>query len=214
MKENANKKIILDKVKVVIFDCDGVMFDSKQANIAFYNTILKHFGKPDLREKDVEIVHMSTAEEAVDYLFRDDPRLPEAQKYRLQIDYQKFIDLMEMEPHLKEVLSSLHNRYYIALATNRTDSIYTILDRFKLHKYFDLIVSSLDVSNPKPHPETIFKILNHFSIDIHEAVYVGDSTVDCELARKTNIFFIAYKRPQLKADCHINDLRELLTILA
>jgi HAD superfamily hydrolase (TIGR01549 family) len=214
LKENANQKIILDKVKVVIFDCDGVMFDSKQANIAFYNTILKHFGKPDLSDKDIEIVHMSTAEEAVNYLFRDDPRLPEAQKYRLQIDYQQFINLMDMEPHLKEVLSSLHNRYYIALATNRTDSIYSILDRFKLDKYFDLVISSLDVSNPKPHPETIFKILDHFSIDTPEAVYVGDSTVDYELTRKTNIFFIAYKHPQLKADCHINDLRELLTILS
>jgi len=30
-------------ISAVIFDCDGVMFDSRQANINFYNHILSHF---------------------------------------------------------------------------------------------------------------------------------------------------------------------------
>ena len=33
-------------IKLVAFDCDGVLFDSQQANIAFYNTILAHFDRP------------------------------------------------------------------------------------------------------------------------------------------------------------------------
>ena len=33
----------MNDVRVVIFDCDGVMFDSKDANTAYYNTILHHF---------------------------------------------------------------------------------------------------------------------------------------------------------------------------
>ncbi|MBW1679150.1 MAG: HAD-IA family hydrolase [Deltaproteobacteria bacterium] len=209
-----DRNVISDQIQVVIFDCDGVMFDSRQANIAFYNAILNHFEKPCLGDDDTEIVHMSTAEESINYLFRNDPQHSEAQKYRFQVDYKQFINLMAMEPHLEKVLKSLRNRYQLALATNRSNTIQTILDMFKLSKYFDYVVSSLDVNNPKPHPESIFKILNHFSIDAHESVYVGDSIVDYEVTRQANIFFIAYKHPQLKADYHINDLRELLTLLS
>ena len=207
------KKTILDQIQVVIFDCDGVMFDSRRANTAFYNAILNHFGKPCLSENDIETVHMSTAEDSINYLFQDDPRLNEAQEYRLKIDYRQFIDLMEMEPHLEKVLSTLSKRYRLALATNRTNTIGTILEMFKLDTYFDLVVSSLDVAKPKPHPETVLKILKYFCINAQEAVYVGDSMVDLELAQQTSIFFIAYKHSLLKADYHINDLRELFTLL-
>ena len=58
-------KSLTDNVKVIIFDCDGVMFDSRKANIAFYNTILAHFEKPRLTDDALEVVHMSTAEESI-----------------------------------------------------------------------------------------------------------------------------------------------------
>ena len=116
-KESMDTKVLSDQIEVVIFDCDGVMFDSRKANIAFYNNIVEHFGKPSLNEQDIEIVHMSTAEESINHLFRDDPRLTEAQEYRSQIGYERFISLMTMEPHLEEVLNTLKNRYDLALAT-------------------------------------------------------------------------------------------------
>ena len=190
------------------------MFESRQANIAFYNTILNHFKKPCLSDDDVEIVHMSTAEESVNYLFRDDPRRDEAQEFRLQIDYQQFIRLMVMEPNLEEVLDTLHDRYHLAVATNRTNTIHTILDRFNLVGYFDLVVSSLDVNKPKPHPEAMLKILDYFSIDSQEAIYVGDSIVDYEVARQSDVPFVAYKHPQLRGDYHIENLSDLKSILA
>ncbi len=197
----------------MIFDCDGVMFDSRQANIAFYNTILDHCKKPRLSDEDIEIVHMSTAEESVNYLFQDDPRLGEAQEFRLQIDYQQFIRLMVMEPHLEKVLDALRDRHHLAIATNRTNTIHTILDVFNLAGYFDLVVSALDVKRPKPHPEAAFKILDYFSVEARKSIYVGDSIVDYKVARQAGVFFVAYKHPKLKADYHIDDLRELLSIV-
>ena len=79
-------KSLTDNLKVIIFDCDGVMFDSRQANIAFYNTILARFEKPRLTDDALDVVHMSTAEESINYLFRDDPHLQNAQKYRKEVD--------------------------------------------------------------------------------------------------------------------------------
>lgn len=199
-----------DNVKVIIFDCDGVMFDSRKANIAFYNTILARFEKPRLTDDALVVVHMSTAEESINYLFRDDPHLQEAQKYRKQVNYQQFIPSMTMEPFLDEVLEVLKKKYQLAVATNRTNSIHPILTAFKLEHFFDKVVSSLDVNNPKPHPEAVFKIMNHFGIDACEALFVGDSPVDRETALHAKIFFVAYKNSHLHADHNIDDLRELL----
>lgn len=203
-------KNLTDNVKVIIFDCDGVMFDSRKANIAFYNTILARFEKPRLTDDAVEVVHMSTAEESINYLFRDDPHIQEAQKYRKQVNYQQFIPSMTMEPFLDEVLEALKKKYKLAVATNRTNTIHPILMAFKLEHFFDKVVSSLDVNNPKPHPETVFKIMNHFGIDACEALFVGDSPVDRKTALHAKVFFVAYKNSHLHADHNIDDLRALL----
>jgi haloacid dehalogenase superfamily, subfamily IA, variant 3 with third motif having DD or ED/haloacid dehalogenase superfamily, subfamily IA, variant 1 with third motif having Dx(3-4)D or Dx(3-4)E len=201
-------KSLTDNVKVIIFDCDGVMFDSRKANSAFYNTILAHFEKPRLTDDALELVHMSTADESINYLFRDDPQLQEAQKYRKQVDYQQFIPFMTMEPFLDEVLEALKKKYPLAVATNRTNTIHPLLKAFKLEHFFDKVVSSLDVNHPKPHPEAIFKIVNHFGIDAREAVFVGDSPVDRETALHAKVFFVAYKNSLLHADHNIDNLRE------
>jgi len=203
-------KSLTDNVKVIIFDCDGVMFDSRKANIAFYNTILARFEKPRLTDDALEVVHMSTAEESINYLFRDDPQLQEAQKYRKQVDYQQFIPFMTMEPFLDEVLEALKKKYQLAVATNRSNTINPLLKTFKLDHFFDKVASSLDVDNPKPHPESVFKIVNHFGIDAREALYVGDSSIDRETAQSANVFFVAYKNSLLHADHNIDNLRELL----
>jgi HAD superfamily hydrolase (TIGR01509 family) len=203
-------KILSDRFKVIIFDCDGVMFDSRQANFAFYSAVLTHFGKSCLTDDALEVVHMSTAEESINYLFRDDPQCEEAQKYRKQIDYTQFIPFMIMEPYLGEVLEALKKKYHLALATNRSNTIHPLLSTFKLEHFFEQVVSSLDVAKPKPHPEAIFKIVNHFGVGAGETVFVGDSPVDQETALKANVFFVAYKNLHLHADHYINDLRELL----
>jgi hypothetical protein len=41
----------MNRVSAVIFDCDGVMFGVRQANINFYNYLLSHLGLPLLRDE-------------------------------------------------------------------------------------------------------------------------------------------------------------------
>ncbi len=200
-------------ISIVIFDCDGVMFDSRAANEAYYNKILERFGMPLLTQDDTDIVHMYTGEDSVNHLFRNSPRLAEAQQYRKQIDYDQFIPLMAMEPHLEEVLGALRDQYRLAVATNRRSSIHTILNLFDLKQYFDLVVCSLDVEIPKPHPEIVFKIFNHFKAAPSEAIYIGDMPLDQAVAREAGISFVAYKNPSLQAEYHVSDLREIVRIL-
>ena len=201
------------KISAVIFDCDGVMFASRQANVNFYNHILSHFGLPPLTADDIEFVHMHTAAESVDHIFRDSPYVDKAQEYRLRLDYIPFIKDMVMEPGLKEVLDFLKPSYGLALATNRSTTIGKVHEINGLSHYFDIVVSSLDVEKPKPHPEPILKILDFFGIEPEECVYIGDSEVDFEVCRAAGVPLIAYKNRALKTDINIESLAELKEVL-
>ena len=57
-------------IKLVAFDCDGVLFDSRQANIAFYNDILARFEQPRLSPEAEDFVHSHTVWESVEYIFQ------------------------------------------------------------------------------------------------------------------------------------------------
>ena len=205
--------MIMD-ASVIVFDCDGVMFDSRQANINFYNHILSHFDLPPITGEDVEFVHMHTAEESVNHIFRGSPYTAQAQRYRLtELDYTPFIRDMVMEPGLKELLEQLKSNYGLAVATNRSNTIEKVLEWHGLTGYFDIVVSSLDVANPKPHPDPILKILEFFGVGPHRCLYVGDSEVDYEVCRASGVPLVAYRNGNLKADYSIESLLDILLIL-
>jgi phosphoglycolate phosphatase len=205
----------INTTKAIIFDCDGVLFDSKDANIAFYNQILSQFALPPLTAAEVEYVHVSTAEEALRYLLarRDPHDVNEVLAHRPHVDYTPFIHLMHMEPHLKELLTALPHHIKRAISTNRSYTIGDVLRIHGLEGEFHLVISALDVKNPKPHPESVLTILRHFTLSPSEALFVGDSEVDQEAAQGAGVPFIAYKNPSLQAEYYIDDLLTIKEIL-
>ena len=196
----------------VVFDCDGVMFDSRQANINFYNHLLAHFGLPLLREEQVAYIHMATADESIRYVFKGTPCLEQALAYRLQVDYTPFVRDMVPEPGLKELLALLKPKCGLAVATNRSNTIEKVLEYYGLAGYFDIVVSSLDVARPKPHPESLLKILDFFSIRPDQALYVGDSPVDAETAKAATVRFVSYKNKNLDAAFHVEHLLDIASV--
>jgi len=201
--------------KVIIFDCDGVLFDSKDANIAFYNQILSQFHLDPMTQEEVEYVHVSTAEGALRYLLsgRDPQLMEKVLNHRPRIDYTPFIHLMHMEPNLKELLTALPNHIKRAISTNRSYTIGDVLRIHGLEGEFHLVISALDVQNPKPHPESLLTILQHFALSPAEALFVGDSAVDQEAAQGAGVPFIAYKNRSLQAEYYIDNLLAIKEII-
>ncbi|HUV49719.1 MAG TPA: HAD hydrolase-like protein [Anaerolineae bacterium] len=203
----------MNNIKVVIFDCDGVMFDTAKANTAYYNSVLRHFKKPDMTPEQFAYSHMHTADEAMAYLFDDENMFEAAQTYRKNMSYLPFLKDMEIEPYLKPLLKRLRPRYKTAVATNRADTMKRVLIEHNLKDCFDLVVSALDVKHPKPHPEQLIKILKHFNIAPYNAIYIGDSKLDEMAAKAAEMTLIAYKNRSISADFHINGLKEIEDII-
>lgn len=200
----------MPKLQLVVFDCDGVMFDSLAANKAYYNDILGHFGHPPMDEEGLQYVHVHHVADSVSFIFRHYPAdLEAAQAYRMTLDYVPYLKFMRMEPDLVEFLQFLRPGLRTAISTNRSNTMSTLLTIFGLTPYFDKVVTAMDVVNSKPHPEALLRILEHFGLQQEEAIYIGDSQVDLEHTRAVGMRMIAFKNPALPADFHVNSFMEI-----
>ena len=206
------------KIRCVVYDCDGVLFDSLEANTRLYNDLCARVGRGPLREEEMRYVHTHTVFEAIHFIFgkEDEMEKKALEMLRLkQIDLREYIVYLKMEPHLLQALEKLKEKGILrAVNTNRTTSMKYIMEKYDLWPYFEMVVTALDVKNPKPHPESIGKILQEFNLNKEEAVFIGDSDVDQQTAKSSGIKFIAYKNKDIGNDAYIEDHLDVIKLLS
>ncbi len=167
--------------------------------------------------RELRYCHMNTVGDSIHCLFRDDGET-EAKAVRFlkeQVDFKDFIPYLVMEPHLLETLSSLREKRIItAISTNRTTSMPHIMERFRLQPYFDMVVTALDVTRPKPDPESVNLILDTLHVLPEETLYVGDSEIDLGTASSSGVTFVAYKNRAISTGILIENHRDILRFLS
>jgi HAD superfamily hydrolase (TIGR01509 family) len=62
-----------------------------------------------------------------------------------------------------------------------------ILNYFNLYYFFDVIVCSDDVINPKPHPESLYKIMKQLNVKSSNTIMIGDSINDILCAKNAGV---------------------------
>lgn len=200
----------MSALKLVIFDCDGVMFDSHEANRIYYNHLREKFGYPPMDREEEDYVHSHNVLDSVSFIFREYPQeIDRVNAYRQSVDYTPFLQYMRIEPDLKEFLQFLKPKFYTAISTNRSTTMGAVMEMHDLNPYFDLVVTALDVKHPKPHAEALLKILDHFQLRPDQAVYIGDSMVDREHTAAVDMRLIAFKNRDLPAEFYVNSFLEI-----
>ena len=202
-------------LRVIIFDCDGVLFASEAANLAFYNHIFAFFGLPEVAADDQEqlaILHTCSSHQVFEHFFGRGERYREVVAYARTVDYRQFVPLMKPQPGLYEVLGRLAERYRLGIATNRTATMALISEIFQLRPYFQHVVTAGDVPRPKPHPDMLHRALELFQVDPREAVYIGDSNLDCRASREAGIPFVGFGYQPVDASA-VESMNELGNML-
>ncbi|MCG8639221.1 MAG: HAD family hydrolase [Desulfobacterales bacterium] len=204
----------LMKIKAVVFDCDGVLFDTAAANRKYFDEVLSIFGKEPLNEEQFVNVHMMTVKGAIAYLFPEMDDLTIVYDRLKIIGYHKFIEFMHMEDGLVDLLTDLKKHGYIrGIATNRTNTMEDVLKIFDLESYFEMVVTAAMVQNPKPDPEQLKMIMDRFGLTADQILFIGDSDFDRQAAARSNVGFIAFKAPDLAADWNVDSMDEIAGIL-
>ena len=184
----------MSRIDGIIFDCDGVLFESRAANLAYYNRILEKFSYPAVTQEQRQRAHLchTASSPVVLAELLDEAILGPALDYAATLDFREFIPFMQPEPHLREALEELSRRLPLAIATNRGGSLEPILTHFGLEKYFQTFVTSHDVARPKPAPDMLLLALPRLGLKGDRCLFIGDSELDQQAAREAGVRFVAY----------------------
>jgi HAD superfamily hydrolase (TIGR01509 family) len=200
-------------LRLVVFDCDGVLFDSRAANVAFYGAVLQSIGGPPLDVEGERLCHSLAGSQLLDALLADDPALHARAREALStLDYGPFYELMHPARELTPCLARLAAHCKLAMATNRGRTVAGVVSRFGLDAWFSTWVGVLDVPHPKPAPDVITACLARLAVPAASTVYVGDSGVDREAAAAAGVAYVGIG-PDSGADHVLAELCELPRLL-
>jgi phosphoglycolate phosphatase len=166
-------------LELVIFDADGVLFDSSESNTAYYNAIFARVGEPPMSPVEEKAGVFMSAPQVFDLRAAGDlGRIARMREVARTIDATPFFQLLRPFPGLRSFLLEIKRRYRIGLATNRSATIPAIIDYLGLTGVFDAVASVRDRVKPKPSPDILELCLKRAGVAPREAVYVGDSETD------------------------------------
>jgi len=203
-------------IKLVVYDCDGVLFDSSEAVKAYYDYV---FDKFDLEQLDwsnpdhFRNAMMMTNDQIINHFVKDQEKVNEILEFAKNLNFKKFTPMMIPETNIHETLEVLRDKkYHLAIFTNRGISLDYLLEYFDILKFFPVRVTCFDVANPKPDPEGLYKILAHYGVEKNETIFIGDSPSDYHAAKSADVPFLSYKTELFESDV-IDDHKSLLNYL-
>ncbi|MGO9602576.1 MAG: HAD family hydrolase [Candidatus Binataceae bacterium] len=179
-------------IELVMFDADGVLFDSTESNIAYYNAIFREVGEPPLDPRE----EISSVSYAAEEMF-----IARAREHRTKLDRMKavartldataFFRMLKPPLELRPFLLELRRNYRLGLATNRSATVPSLVEHLNLGGVFDAIASVYDRVAPKPAPDILHLCMERAGARPDRSVYVGDSPIDLLAAIEAGTHFVA-----------------------
>tara|TARA_Y100000310_G_scaffold211584_1_gene212329 strand:- start:1381 stop:2739 length:1359 start_codon:yes stop_codon:yes gene_type:complete len=167
------------KIKLIIFDLDGVLVDAREIHYSSLNTALEEAGYPIITREE----HLSTFDGLGTHRKLELLEMPERKRqYIWELKQQKTLEIIndfEIDERLKEVLKKLSDEgYIIACATNsirETAKLQLIRKGFLEH--IDYLYTQTDVIHPKPHSEMYMRCMLRAEVDPVETLIIEDSHI-------------------------------------
>ena len=184
-----NRGPLADSIRLVIFDLDGTLIDSKYDIAASVNLTLGDLGLPTLPPERI----FTFVGDGVKRLLRlsvgddNEARYEEALRIFRGHYLAHCLDTTQLYPGLDRLFDGRDTRMK-ALATNKSlEYTLRITEGLKVKEQFATIEGPLDQSDLKPDPGMLLRILERLAVRPEEAVLVGDSTNDVRAAQAAGV---------------------------
>ena len=171
-------------IKLVIFDLDGVLYDSKEYHFNALNDALAEVDeKYIISYKDHLAIYdgMPTNKklEVLEETKGLDSKYFKQIWANKQLNTNTYLDTIEKNneliSHLKELKKS--NIKLVCASNSIESTVKKVLSKLGIIKLFDMILSNEDVKNPKPHPEMYWKPMIDFGISPENTLVIEDSPI-------------------------------------
>jgi len=205
------------EIKAVIFDIDGVLVDSFDANLKFIQDIFKKKGRKPITRSQYEKRGFNLPLKDVIRVFGQCKNEKEVEETFLLVNKVKYPNYLYKFPkNLQGIIKKISKSYKLAIVTSRVKrGVDEVLQSSKTKKYFPIMVYYGQYKNPKPSPEPLLLAAKRLKIKPQEAVYIGDSFTDIQAAKAAGMKMILFSKNKMKgADLTTNRFADLPKLIA
>jgi beta-phosphoglucomutase family hydrolase len=150
----------------LIFDCDGTLVDTMPIHFKAWNITTKKYGLifPEDRfyalggVSPFEVLRILSSEQGIKINFEAVTREKESL-------YMQLISEAKEIPEVMKIVRANYGKKPMAVASGGTsETVVGILNHCSIQQYFDIIVTSEDVENPKPAPDTFLEAARRMNV--------------------------------------------------
>lgn len=204
------------KYKLIIFDLDGVLINTKDIHYHCLNQALEevdplykisfsdHLSKFDGLKTEQKLVKLSSERGLSQELHL---QIWNKKQQLTNLALQDIVPCKNLISFFKE-LSNL-NVKIVCCSNSIRKTVITILTKLGIIEYFDLFISNEDVANSKPHAEMYWKAMSTFKANPEETLIVEDSPTGLLAAQRSGAEILRIKSPE---DLIFNNFLNRLTI--
>ncbi|MBL8014528.1 MAG: HAD family hydrolase [Candidatus Omnitrophica bacterium] len=175
-------------IKAVIFDLDGTLVNAYKAVFQSINFALKSSGFPVVSAQTVKR-SVGWGDRQLIEQFVGKAHAPQVLELYREHHKESLPKGVTFLPGAKKLLEDLDQQGYIlAIATNRPERFTKIiLDVLDIQSHFDYVLCADQIKRPKPYPDILKLILKKYQLSVHEALYVGDMTIDVQTGNSARV---------------------------
>ena len=187
-------------IKLVIFDLDGTLIDSRLDLVHSVNAALRQIGRPELPDDVIAsyvgdgaplLIQRALGGEAV-----EDSIVRKGLEYFLAYYREHKLDHTTLYEGIPDALASLQTasngagRKMAVLSNKPVGPSRAIVEALGLGTFFAQVYGGNSFASKKPDPEGALSLLKENKVRPEEAAIVGDSHVDVETGQNTGLWTI------------------------
>lgn len=187
-------------IKLVIFDLDGTLIDSRLDLVHSVNAALRHIGRPELPENVIAsyvgdgapvLIQRALGGEKI-----DDAIVRKGLEFFLSYYREHKLDHTTVYGGVANALANIQNSSNgsprkLAVLTNKpVIPSRAIVDALGLSRYFVQVYGGNSFESKKPDPEGARKLLEEFGVRAEQAAIVGDSHTDIETGHNGGLWTV------------------------
>jgi phosphoglycolate phosphatase len=187
-------------VKLVIFDLDGTLIDSRLDLVHSVNAALRHIGRRDLPDHVIAsyvgdgapiLIQRALGGEAV-----SEAVVRQGLQFFLSYYREHKLDHTTVYDGVKEALTAVQRssngvpRKLAVLSNKPVGPSRAIVEALGLGPFFMQVYGGNSFATKKPDPEGALRLLEELGVHPEEAAIVGDSHVDIETGRNAGLLTV------------------------